>query len=373
MTELAEIVPAELLKLDPETYAAAVYKPFREQLDNLKVGAGEVTYDIATTAGLKTATLWRGQFREIRIGAEKARQERKAPLLEIGRLLDAKAKALAIEVAPFENRFDADIKAEEGRKEAERQAKIKAEQERVTVLQRRIAAIRLTVDAVVGESSAKIDAAWHELDAMVIDESFSEYAAQAKAAKLETMERLHDLYDAKLAMEAEAARLAAERAALAKERAEAAERDRQQAAERAKAEKAAKAAREAEEAAARAQRAAEEADLKRQRNEIAKQQAEINRIQREQQEAAAKVAREALERERAEQQAKARAETEARAQAMAEAREQEEKQRAIKAARRPDDEAIIRALCLAFQPLTRDEVLDWIATFDIEAARARPQ
>src|SRR5438128_1765541 len=122
MTEDTKAAPAAappatgtaLLTLNPEQYVAAVFAPFRERLDAAKTAAAAVTViDVSTSEGMKVAIRHRATFRELRVEAEKARQDRKKPILDIGRLLDSRAKELEAEITPLEDRFDAKIKAEE--------------------------------------------------------------------------------------------------------------------------------------------------------------------------------------------------------------------------------------------------------------------
>jgi len=283
-----------LITLDPQQYTAAVYAPFRERLDSAKAAAAEVKYDIATTAGMKTACEWRARFRDLRVGAEKARKERKAPILEIGKLLDSRYKEFEAEIEPLETRFDADIKAEEARKEAERAERARIERERIEGLQRNIAEIRAYADRAAGQSSEHISDLVAVLLPLVIGaERFGEFAQQAETAKRETLERLCQLRDTAKAQEEEQARLKAEREELQRLRVEQAERERQEAARRAEEERQAKAAREAEETRLREERSRQEAELRAQREA---QESELRR-QREEQAAAERVAREAREAE----------------------------------------------------------------------------
>jgi hypothetical protein len=363
-TQIAENAPVEILKMDPERYTAAVFQPFRAQLDAIKAEGAAVTFEIQTTAGMSIAVAWRRKFRELRVEAEKARKERKAPILEIGRLLDAKAKDLEAEILPLEDRFDVAIKAEEARREEERKAEEARERARVEQIQNRIAELRGALGAVAyGAASGLIAEHIADLVKVPVEMSeFAEFTGHAQVAKDETLAKLREQLAAtiareeqaekeKLVREAEEARLKAEREQLERDRAAHAEEERQAAAARAKVD-----------AEARAKREAEEAELRRQREELAKQQAEVDRQRREQE-----------ARDEAARQAEARKHREAENIAKAQAAAERDRQTQIRAQRRPSDDQIVEALCKAFRSLkpTEDEVIEWVATFDAEDARSR--
>jgi hypothetical protein len=118
-TELAVTEkPQQLLTIEPKQYVALVFEPFSKRLNDAKALANDVILDVTTTAGMAVAVKHRATFRDIRVGSEKARKERKAPILEIGKLLDSRQKEIEAEIEPFETRFDDAIKEEEQRKEA---------------------------------------------------------------------------------------------------------------------------------------------------------------------------------------------------------------------------------------------------------------
>jgi len=348
--------PQQLITIEPAKYVALVFESFRKKFDTYKAEADKVTYDIATTAGMKTAVEWRAKFRdEIRIATENARKERKAPILEIGRLLDSKAKEIVEEAAPYEARFDRDIKAEEKRKDDEKIAKALAESARISAIRSKIAEMQAIPSMLVGKSSETIAAAMESLEAAEITlETHAEFAGESEMVKAATVLKVSAMLEAQKDHEAEAARIAAERAQLERERAEAAERERIAAAARAEQERKDREAREAEERRLRAEREAHEAELRRQREaegarlaaereraeaemraqreELARQQAEIDR-QRAEAERVERERREAIEaeerRQREEAEAAARAEAERiEAERLAEERAEAERARA---------------------------------------------
>lgn len=178
----------------------------------------DVACDVRSTAGMRQAIAGRAAWRAPRIATEAARKAAKAPVLSIGREIDAFAKSLETRLLEGESHYDDQIKAEESRKEAERQAKIEAERERVAGIQERIAELRGHPSLPM--QSALIAEHISDLRAIVVDESFQEFMVQAEAVRTQGIARLQALHDEALAREQEAKRLADEAAALAAERAE---------------------------------------------------------------------------------------------------------------------------------------------------------
>lgn len=296
---------------------------------------------INTPSGMKAAIASRAAWRAPRLAVEQVRKEAKAPVLALGRAIDALAADLTTKLLAGEQHYDAQIKAEEARKEAEKAAKAKAEAERVerhTVRIGEIAAIAVGAARCTAAQLADHIAATERLE---IGDDFEEFKPKAEATKAEVLTQLHGLHAAAAEREAEAARLAAEREELARLRAEQAKRDAEAAAARAEEERKAaeaRAAQEREEAARRAQeqraheermraeREAHEAEMRRQREALAEQErlatatrAEADRIAREAREAeerrqmaareeALRLEREAAEARRREEEARAEAE-----------------------------------------------------------------
>jgi hypothetical protein len=184
-----------------------------------------VTFDVASTDGKAAAVEARRDLRERRLAIEKIRKEAKAPILALGKTLDAEATRITAAIEALENPIDAQIKAEEQRKEREKQERIAAEQKRVADIQTRIASIAALVLDSVGASVDDIENLIFRADAAAAGE-FAEFAEQAKATHESTRAKLLTARAARAANDVEAARLAAERAEFERAKAEQAERDR---------------------------------------------------------------------------------------------------------------------------------------------------
>lgn len=263
---------------------------------------GGVVYEVVTTEGLEAAKRARLAIRTPRYEIERVRKEAKAPILALGKQLDAEASRITAELETIENPIDQQIKTEEARKEAERVAKVNFELARMASIHEKIAAIRSYVTAAAGAPSDVVQSYLAHVESLTItEEVFQEFALQAIDARLAVKQQLTELLAAAAAAEAEKARLAAERAELAKLRAEqvlreAEERKAREERERAEAEQRAaenalrlaeqeakfeelrqrKAALDAEAAAQREAARAEDDRLAKQREELARREAEFH-------------------------------------------------------------------------------------------------
>lgn len=241
------------------------------------------------------------------------------------------------------------IAAEEARKEAERQAKILAEQQRVEKIRARIEQIRGMATTAAAFPTDKISGRISELAQISIDDSFAEFKDEASRVLTETATALQDLHAAAQEREAEQARIAAERAELEQLRAARAKRE---AAEREQLE------------AEQRRIATERVELERLRAEAARRDADDRaRIAEEE-----KRSRAAIEAEQAELQ-RQRAALIAEQKAAVDAREDKELSAARAAApaqevcsARPTDDEIVAALMGHFH-VDRNEVMEWLVAF----------
>jgi len=204
-----------------------------------------VVYVVTTPDGMAAAIKDRAECRNLRVGLEKIRVREKAPALERCRLIDAEAKLLTAEIEALENNPDQQIKAEEARKEAIKQAKIEAE--------------RKAAEAIIAAEKAKRDE----------EERKAREAEQAKlAAERAEIERIR-------AEQVETQRRLDAEAKAARERIEAAERESRRKIE--EQERVARAEQEAKELAAKKAREAEEEKLRIERERIEAARREVQR------------------------------------------------------------------------------------------------
>lgn len=220
---------------DAKGYVAAVFDPFKRQIAKAKREASKVdAYDITTTAGMSKAKELRAMFRDIRTGVENTRKERKAPIIESGKLLDARASEIKAEVEPFEDKYDREIKDEETRKEAEKQRKLTEERARIEAIENRIAHIRNATTRHLKSDSAAIAKEIEQYTVLRLDPA--DYQELLEDALNAVNKTLDDLETMRLqAVEIEAAQRKAEEDAreLARLREETAARERREAEEKA--------------------------------------------------------------------------------------------------------------------------------------------
>lgn len=316
-------------------------------LAQLEKNYAGVVYDVEEPRGLEHAKAARVALRTPRYEVERIRKSAKAPLLAIGKKLDTEAARITSEIMKLEDPIDQQIKTEEWRKGAEKQAAIAAEARRQADIQTRIAAIRNRA-SIGTASSAQIDQERADLANLPIDESFAEFQQQATDAKGATLNTLEQLHAAAVAREAEAERIKAERVELARLRAEQEQRDVAERARLAEEDRLARAQRDAanaqQEAANRAEREriAEESRLAREA-----QAAETERLARE---------RAAFERQLAETRA---------AQDAVDAKAREEAR--LASIKKPADAEIIRVLAEHYR-VPQAKVKQWLGAMKVKEA-----
>lgn len=179
-----------------------------------------VLYEVDTTMGMAHAKAARKAIRDPRYEVERVRKGAKAPLLALGKRLDAEATRITNALLTLENPIVEQIEAEEARKEAEKQAATDAEVARIAKIQARIDEIRGLVLELVGFPPDLISESIDETAAILIDDSFAEFKQIASDAREATLSKLLKMRDAAIAQEAEADRVKAERAELKRLRAE---------------------------------------------------------------------------------------------------------------------------------------------------------
>lgn len=313
-----------------------------------------VLFDVETPKGMVHAKAARAAIRKPRIEIEHVRTAAKAPLLAIGRKLDAEAKRITAELSKLEDPIDAQIKEEEGRKEREELARIEANQKRVDGIKVRIAEIRDLAETCT-RFDAKAEMIAKQIDrvvAIAVDETFAEFQQEATDTKTATLARIYGAHANALARELEQKQAAEAQAELARLRAENEAREAAERAVREQREREERQKREAEEAAERARLAAEQAERTR------LQKIEQDRIDAE----TARLAAERLAFERQQEEARrAAAETERQRQAAeaAEARRKEEAEMLARKSKYPGEQAIVDVLTKHFS-ITDSVARSWL-------------
>ncbi len=201
----------------------------------LEVKYKDVVYPVTTTKGMDEAKAARKEIRDARYAVQNSAKAAKSELTAISKNIGEKAEQIIAPLAALEEPIDGQIKAEEARKEAEKEAKRLAEIARVERIAKDIAGIRERAIVPAGATSEQIITMIGALAQVEITaEKFDEFLPAAQRAAEEVAATLANQLDAAVARGKEAERLAAERAELERQRkeqaaiaaAEKAERDR---------------------------------------------------------------------------------------------------------------------------------------------------
>lgn len=271
------------------------------------------TYDLTTTAGDKLARAARLELKTLRTDLEKKRAELKAPALLFGKTIDSEAARLTAEIQALETPIDAQIKADEKRREDERIAKEQAEAARRKVHTDGIAKIAGYVGLATDLPAERIAAGIAYLEALDLA-GFEEFVTEATETRARTVSALQALHTKAVSREAEAARLEAERveqARIAAEQAETARKLKEQQDEldrqRAEVQQREERIRKEEEArAAEKVRQEQEAELERQRQALLAEQKAAEKARQDEWLASAEAREQARQAEIAEAMLKAR-------------------------------------------------------------------
>lgn len=227
MTDTAELIDKAEVR---DGKAIVAYSRTEHALTILRDKYKGATYDLTTTAGDKAARAARLELKTLRTDLEKKRAELKAPALLFGKTIDSEAARLTAEIQALETPIDAQIKADEKRREDERIAKEQAEAARRKVHTDGIAKIAGYVALATDLPAERIAAGIAYLEALDLS-GFEEFTAEATETRGRTVSALQALHTKAVSREAEAARLEAERieqARIAAEQAETARKLKEQ-------------------------------------------------------------------------------------------------------------------------------------------------
>ena len=281
-------------EIDPAEQSTALANPMTlqehalQEIDKVAGGIatltekyGGVVFAVDTPKGLAEAKAARAAIREPRFEVERVRKATASDLKKIASAVNERAASITEAIRAIEDPIDTQVKAEEDRREAEREEKRQAEVTRIAGMNARLDNLRNEPVNAVGASAAELQAAIDRVAADQLDGFDDVYLPSAQATRdgaLEALRRMH----------AERERLDQEQAELDRQRTEQAARDAEQAearriqqenedAERAERQAREDAERKAKQAAEDGQRAALAAEAK----EIADAaQAELDRRQR---------------------------------------------------------------------------------------------
>ncbi|CAL62440.1 Conserved hypothetical protein, putative phage-related [Herminiimonas arsenicoxydans] len=206
--------------LEAPISAVAAYSPFYAQLAELEENNSKLVFNYADKKGNKEARSHINTLRLTKGALERVRKDEKAESIKIGKAIDAEAKEIEARIEAMIVVHQAEIDRIE-----------QYETDRIAELETRLFDIGSTV---IDGNSADIAAEIERVQAIVIDESWQEFATSAAMKKDSTLAGLRDQLALETKREAEAAELAklrAESEARAlKDREEAIRREAEQAA-----------------------------------------------------------------------------------------------------------------------------------------------
>lgn len=213
-----------------------------------------IVFDLTTVKGDKEARAARLELTTLRTSLEKKRKQFKAPALEFGKKIDSEASRVTDEILALENPIDAQIKADEARRAAEKAERDRIAAERAQGFRNRIAVIRSFVGKCSGIASERIAKGIAQVEQVdVSPAAFEEFAAEAASAKDETLIAMRQIMAETKAREEEVARVEAQRIENERVAAEQKARADALAAQQAEIDRQARELREAQEAQAKAE------------------------------------------------------------------------------------------------------------------------
>lgn len=190
------------------------YSATELHLATLRSRYAGVQFDLTTVAGDKAARAARLELVTLRTALEKRRKEFKQPALEFGKLIDSEAARITVEIRKLADPIDAQIRADEERREREREAKRQAEAARVAKMEQELSAIRafLVTAQRPGMTADRIANGMELLRGLQLDpEALADFYDRAVVAKDETLQGMAEIHAAATAREAELAALDAQR------------------------------------------------------------------------------------------------------------------------------------------------------------------
>ena len=219
--------PTDRAEIHGDGTVIVEYTKTEAALADLRARYKGVAFDLTTTRGDKEARAARLELVTLRTSLEKRRKTFKAPAIAFGKKIDAEAERITAEIEALEKPIDEQIRADEARREAEKEAKRQAEAARVAKHENAIATINLYVRLAQGLPSDRISGGIAKLQAMEFGPEWEEFHEDAREARDRSIMALQSLYATTLAREEEAQRLEAQRleqervaAELAKQKAE---------------------------------------------------------------------------------------------------------------------------------------------------------
>jgi colicin import membrane protein len=171
------------------------YSPIAGAIQSLLDNFGGVIYKVDIPSGMKSARAARATIREFRIELERCRVSEKKESLEYGREVDRQAKLIRDQILVIEEPIDDQIRGQEAIVAEAKQAKQRAEQERIDGIKARVQTIKNVIGDNFGARSDKLDRTLKALQTTTIDESFGEFATEALEARDDAITKLSRAFE----------------------------------------------------------------------------------------------------------------------------------------------------------------------------------
>ena len=203
--------PADRAEIHGDGTVIVEYTKTEAALADLRARYKGIAFDLTTTRGDKEARAARLELVTLRTSLEKKRKAFKSPAIEFGKKIDAEAQRITAEIEALEKPIDEQIRADEARREAEKEAKRQAEAARVEKHLAAIAKIRNYAALAQGLPSERLAKGVDALESMAFGDECEDHKPQYEAARDETLATVRKMHADTLAREEEAARLEAQR------------------------------------------------------------------------------------------------------------------------------------------------------------------
>lgn len=162
----------------------------RKGIEELKTKYTNAVFDVTVTDGMEKAKAARQEIRKPRYAVERTRKESKSKLAALGKSIDSEAANITAALLALEVPIDDQIKAEEKRKEDERQQKIVAEQQRQEAIRAALAGISglpATTKRTVESLTTSIEILESCVPGEAVFQEYLEHATELHATTLATL------------------------------------------------------------------------------------------------------------------------------------------------------------------------------------------
>lgn len=185
---------AAAIAIKPMSIKDTVLAQFKDTEAGLKAMAEkyrDVVYNVTESKGMAEAKAARADLRDNgRRMLTKTEASVKADVNELKKVMGDEVERLVAIVKPVEDAIDAQIKAEETRKAAEKEKRDREEADRVAAHRSNIEQLKAYVEKAEGQPIESIEQAIATLGEMTFGPEWEEFAQEAEAACLATVQRL---------------------------------------------------------------------------------------------------------------------------------------------------------------------------------------